>query len=1022
MIGRAGRPGYDTSGTAVIMTENRSKAKFSQMAATGLPPAKSQILATFEEIINAEISQKVITDMSSALNWIKGTLYYAQLKRDPAAHSVRIVSTFSIDTHLHGLIRECFRNLQHIGVLAIREGSTIKPFDGNRIMSQHLVDYATMSVLSSLPYDVKLSDLLKAICRIERLQRPVKRSEKKTLNELHKNIVRFKLDGSLSRARVQDPWQKAFVLLQASIDRCTLDDYTLRSETSSMIEFASRMLSAAEDVGARSTHHGMVVVKARLLRRSLETSLWDRENGDGVLGQFRSLSNQTVQSLSFNGIGTFDDVMNATEESIEKKANRMPPFGAELKIAVQRVVSSSLKIKASIIFAEGARLPKFVQCTLAPKCENAESGILSSGDEPDVTYTLIAFTDRPGSIFLYKRGISKPETITFACNPSFGRITIHLISSMVSTAQKIRTGRLALSLLTDYFTFLKIGLDDVVQLDGTAELYRTVLPDAPKKKARGKKKATELTSTTKASAMTDSKNVPKKSRTAAHTKVTPSPKLNQPNLNRVAPKTGTRQRDGFISDYLSQKAPSKVTVQPSARTAPATAPFSTKAPAMQSVQPSARPVSATSCQAQSTERAVGKRANVQVQEQKQVLPYSPSRQGKNSSAQLARQFSSRRDDKSTFGDQATPQYGKPALSGSLKRDPQTNLVSPPLTSTMWKQARQQQVRAQKHAFARERENPFSNYKHDPNDAESVLDALSQKTPPQKAIIPPESLRLVDTAYSMNSFPRGSRGFAGRQSQHGRRTGSRQQRRFFSQPAVSTEIPVQSRPSFHPRGMFASHQSPIPRDPASRSFADVPSPMPLINLYQGYRQHSGEAHFAAGLAETRADYHDRCSNEEYCPPRAIGQSIMQSPYFVSQQTPGYQSMGFHTASTALGQSTQNYQGCFHNSGDEGSVGSSHQELGFTASSTPFGQSTQDYQDSFQNSGEVHFAEGSVGSCHQEFEFRASSTPFGQSTQDYQDFHKNAAETQFAEGSVGPASVRRTLRATDEDMTQFASAFF
>ena len=437
MIGRAGRPGFDNSGTAVIMTETKTKAKFSHMAATGLPPAKSQILGTFEEIVNAEISQKIITDMSSALNWIKGTLYYTQLKRDPAAHSVRVVSDFSIDTHLHGVIRECFRKLQQIGVLAIREGSTIKPFDGNRIMSQHLVDYATMSVLSSLPYDIKLSDMLKAICKIGRLQRPVKRSEKKTLNALHKTSVRFKLDGPLSKSRVQDPWQKAFVLLQASIDRCTLDDYTLRSETSSMIDFASRMLSAAEEVGARSTHHGMVVVKARLLRRSLETSLWNREDGDGVLGQFRSLSNQTVQSLSFNGINTFDDVLNSTEESIERKASRMPPFGTELKIAVKRVVSRSLKINASIIFAEGTRIPKCVHCKLVPNCENAESGMLSSGDEPDVTYTLIAFTDRPGSIFLYKRGISKPENITFACNPSFGSITIQLISSMVSTAWQL---------------------------------------------------------------------------------------------------------------------------------------------------------------------------------------------------------------------------------------------------------------------------------------------------------------------------------------------------------------------------------------------------------------------------------------------------------------------------------------------------------------------------------------------------------------------------------------------------------
>lgn len=136
MIGRAGRPGYDNSGTAVIMTETKSKSIFERMASTGLSPAKSQLLNTFEEILAPELSQRVITDMNSAMNWIKSTLYYVQVKRDPSSYNVPVVSEHSVDTYFHGILREGFRKLQQIGVVALREGSTLKPFDGCYIMSQ----------------------------------------------------------------------------------------------------------------------------------------------------------------------------------------------------------------------------------------------------------------------------------------------------------------------------------------------------------------------------------------------------------------------------------------------------------------------------------------------------------------------------------------------------------------------------------------------------------------------------------------------------------------------------------------------------------------------------------------------------------------------------------------------------------------------------------------------------------------------------------------------------------------------
>lgn len=75
MIGRAGRPGLDTSGVAVVMTDNRSKPMYEKKI-EGSEVIESMLRSTIIETLNAEISQHVIKDVPTALLWIKSTFYY----------------------------------------------------------------------------------------------------------------------------------------------------------------------------------------------------------------------------------------------------------------------------------------------------------------------------------------------------------------------------------------------------------------------------------------------------------------------------------------------------------------------------------------------------------------------------------------------------------------------------------------------------------------------------------------------------------------------------------------------------------------------------------------------------------------------------------------------------------------------------------------------------------------------------------------------------------------------------------
>lgn len=423
MMGRAGRPGFDTSGTAVIMTDSRSKAKFEKLATKGLDNARSQLLSKLDEIMNTEISQRVITTAESAINWIKGTLYFVQLSNESE----------SVDEYILNLCRETVSRL--LAIKAIRQPTDrdVVPRGASHVMSQHLVDISAMRLIVDLPHDASLGHVLKTLAKVEGAHRPVRRSEKRVLNETHK-LVKFRLPGPPSKVRIQQPYEKVFVLLQASVGRLQVQDYAMRSEMGAMVDFSSRMLSAIEEYSIKATKNGQVALQAMKLRRALTKSLWNAN--DLILTQIGSLSIDTAMALKMNGVSTFDDVLATTSEALEKSASRQSPFGSNLRALASKVIQGSLALAADIEYDDGGATPSQLTCRISSR--STSDSTASANEElpapitvPPIHFSLFAFTDQAGSCFLYRKNISTETTISVPCPKSFDTMTVCLLSNMI---------------------------------------------------------------------------------------------------------------------------------------------------------------------------------------------------------------------------------------------------------------------------------------------------------------------------------------------------------------------------------------------------------------------------------------------------------------------------------------------------------------------------------------------------------------------------------------------------------------
>ncbi|KAI9847145.1 MAG: Sec63, partial [Pleopsidium flavum] len=82
MLGRAGRPQFDVSAIAVIMTRQEKVQKYERIM-SGQELLESSLHLNLIDHLNAEIGLGTITDLRSAKKWLAGTFLYVRLKQNP---------------------------------------------------------------------------------------------------------------------------------------------------------------------------------------------------------------------------------------------------------------------------------------------------------------------------------------------------------------------------------------------------------------------------------------------------------------------------------------------------------------------------------------------------------------------------------------------------------------------------------------------------------------------------------------------------------------------------------------------------------------------------------------------------------------------------------------------------------------------------------------------------------------------------------------------------------------------------
>ncbi|XP_078310394.1 putative ATP-dependent DNA helicase HFM1 isoform X2 [Crassostrea virginica] len=350
MIGRAGRPQFDTTATAVIMTKNQTKEKYESLV-NGTQLIESSLHKNLIEHLNAEIVLHTINDISVAMEWIRYTFLYIRVMKNPRHYGMPTgMNKEQTEKRLQEL---CMRNLNLLntyGMITMDEETIdVKSTEPGRLMARYCIAFDTMKRFSKLGPDGSISELLYELCGCEEFAEvQLRNNEKKILNTFNKDknrvTVRYPITG-----KVKTKQMKVYILIQVALGCLQLQDFSLQQDTTRIFRAAQRMSRClVELLWLRDEYRSLL--SAVLLMKCLKARLWDdsRYVSKQLDGIGPALSNALVNA----GVTTFQKISETNPRELELIVNRHPPFGNQLRDMVTDLPKYELTIEQVSKYSE----------------------------------------------------------------------------------------------------------------------------------------------------------------------------------------------------------------------------------------------------------------------------------------------------------------------------------------------------------------------------------------------------------------------------------------------------------------------------------------------------------------------------------------------------------------------------------------------------------------------------------------------------------------------------------------------
>ncbi|XP_069795276.1 probable ATP-dependent DNA helicase HFM1 isoform X2 [Narcine bancroftii] len=344
MMGRAGRPQFDTTATVVIMTRNQTKDKYTQML-NGAYTIESSLHKHLIEHLNAEIILNTITDVNVALEWIRSTFLYIRALKNPIHYGFATgLDRAGIEAKLQEL---CLKNLQalsSIGLLRMDEEINFKPTETGKLMARYSMAFETMKLFFLVSGNETLTELVTLISRCKEFADiQLRINEKKILNTLNKDknriTIRFPMEGKIKTNEM-----KVNCLIQAQLGCIPVQEFALTQDIAKIFKCGTRVTKCLSELLMQQEKKNFsALLNSLILAKCFRAKLW--ENSLYISRQLEKIGATLSCAMVNAGLSTFQKIEDTNSRELELIVNRHPPFGNQIRESVIHLPKYELTVE-----------------------------------------------------------------------------------------------------------------------------------------------------------------------------------------------------------------------------------------------------------------------------------------------------------------------------------------------------------------------------------------------------------------------------------------------------------------------------------------------------------------------------------------------------------------------------------------------------------------------------------------------------------------------------------------------------
>lgn len=284
IFGRAGRPQFDSSGEATLITTQDALTRYLDKLVRAVP-IESNFIKQLADHLNAEVVGGTVSTITEAAAWLKYTYLYVRMLRNPLAYGIN-ADQFADDPQLSirclELVKDAAKFLDYNRMIRYGEDSgNLSVTTRGRVAAHFYINAESVAVFNEMldrhvaPTD---SFLARVVCSADEFKNMKMRQEEfSELESLAKSTCPLEMkkphaDGD-NNSLVNDETDKCFVLLQAYISRHRIKSFTLITDMNYLASNAARV---ARSIFEMCIREGQASEALKLLRiaKSVDNQIW----------------------------------------------------------------------------------------------------------------------------------------------------------------------------------------------------------------------------------------------------------------------------------------------------------------------------------------------------------------------------------------------------------------------------------------------------------------------------------------------------------------------------------------------------------------------------------------------------------------------------------------------------------------------------------------------------------------------------------------------------------------------------